>query len=159
MHTGNHHYGPTEQLDSLVGRTIRGIYMGEETIVFVTDAEPVAFTVYGDCCSHSYFYDFYGVSHLLDNGPIIAWEAVALDPGDPGYVTEDNKDNRAGDYGADQVVCYGYRFTTVHPMFGEVSSVFSFRNDSNGYYGGDLADCETPDDLGTLKLLTKDEVG
>lgn len=159
MHTSDHHYGSTERLDSLLGRTIRAIYMGEEALVFVTDAQSVAFTVSGDCCSHSYFYDFYGVRNLLDNGPVIAWEAVDLDPSDPGYVTKGNKDNRAGDYGADQVVCYGYRFTTVHPLFGEVSSVFSFRNDSNGYYGGSLEDSAVPSNLNALKLLTQDEVG
>ena len=158
MRTSNHHYGSTERLDSLLGRTIRAIYMGEKALMFVTDAQSVAFTVWGDCCSHSYFYDFYGVRNLLDNGPVIAWEAVDLDPSDPGYVTEGNKGNRAGDY-ADQVVCYGYRLTTVHPLFGEVSSVFSFRNDSNGYYGGSLEDSTVPDDLSALRLLTQDEVG
>ena len=34
--------------------------------------------------------------------------------------------------------CYGYEIVTEHPTFGEVTCVFSFRNDSNGYYGGSL---------------------
>lgn len=53
----------------------------------------------------------------------------------------------------------GYRLTTVHPKFGEVSSVFSFRNVSNGYYGGWIE----PVDLDVTKAdqikLTDDEVG
>ena len=31
---------------------------------------------------------------------------------------------------------YGYKIVTAHPVFGEVTSVLSFRNSSNGYYGG-----------------------
>ena len=31
---------------------------------------------------------------------------------------------------------YGYAITTESEQFGEMTSVFSFRNSSNGYYGG-----------------------
>jgi len=149
-----------ERLDSLVGRSVNAIRMGDQDLGFITDQGPVGFGVEGDCCSHSYFYDFYGVRNLLDNGPITSWECVALEPGDAGYVTDANRDNKAGEWGADQVQSYGYRLFTVHPQWGEVSSVFSFRNDSNGYYGGYLTCDESgEDEWRLLKLLTDDEPG
>ena len=36
----------------------------------------------------------------------------------------------------EEVQVYGYRITAEHPLFGPVSAVMSFRNTSNGYYGG-----------------------
>ena len=40
--------------------------------------------------------------------------------------------------GSGVVRVYGYRIASDHPTWGEVTAVMSFRNDSNGYYGGEL---------------------
>jgi len=119
---------------SLVGKTVREIWMNEQYLKFVTDQGVVIFEVEGDCCSHSYFFDFYGVANVLGR-EVVDFSSVSLSPGDPGYRPE-TFENGVGDVQYDYVQVYGYRITTEHPSFGHVSAVLSFRNSSNGYYGG-----------------------
>lgn len=120
-------YGDTEELfNSLVGSKIHKVRMNEDYLVFETDNGVKAFTVYGDCCSHSYFYDFYGVQNLLDGGKVTEVGEVSLHPSD--LVVN-------GDDGCLKV--YGYKLTVESVRgLGPVTAVFSFRNSSNGYYGG-----------------------
>ncbi len=115
----------------LVGKKVKEVYMNQEYLKFVTDKGNVVFTVYGDCCSSSYFHDFYGVKKLLENGEVVNFKEVELKEGDYNWVPENHD-------GAECIQCYGYAITTVSPEFGEVTSIFSFRNSSNGYYGGSL---------------------
>lgn len=144
----------------LVGASINEILMSDEFLTFQTDKGSISCQAVGECCSVSYFYDFYGVKNLLENGPVVSFEEIDLSPGDPGYLPG-GYDSTVGydstGFGYFQV--YGYRLTTVHPKFGEVSSVFSFRNVSNGYYGGWI----NPIDLDVTKAeqikLTDDKVG
>lgn len=129
--------------DRLIGANITAIHMNEDYLVFETDKGLMGYRVEGDCCSRSYFHDFYGIRNLLDNGPVTAFEQVSLSPGDPGYqpaTWEKGTGWDAGEY--EDVKVYGFRFTTEHPQFGPVSSVLSFRNASNGYYGGDMQDMD-----------------
>lgn len=131
----------------LNGKTVESIYMSKKVLTFVTDEGPVSFAVAGECCSTSYFFDLYGVANLLGS-VVVGFEKVNLSPGDPGYNKKTYQTKPAGNpkgkaakavkNPASKVFTkvYGYRLTTLHPVFGEVSSVLSFRNDSNGYYGG-----------------------
>lgn len=129
-------YGDYENtLDNLVGKTVEKIYWSEERLVIVTDDGTFAYDVEGDCCSSSYFHDFFGVRNLLDNGPIISVGDVNLHDDDPRFsspVTPQDEDS----YSDESIQVYGYEFVTSHPVFGEMTSVLSFRNSSNGYYGG-----------------------
>lgn len=118
----------------LVGKTVREIWMNEDHLKFVTDQGNVIYEVEGDCCSHSYFHDFYGVANVIGR-EVVAFEQVYLSPGDPGYRRETFEDG-VGNQDWELVRVYGYRITTEHPAFGHVSAVLSFRNRSNGYYGG-----------------------
>lgn len=120
---------------SLIGKTVEKIYMNEEYLTFVTDDGNVSFTVDADCCSYSYFFDFYGVANLLGK-KVTAFESVDLGPGDPGYRKETFGDGDGYVPGGECIQVYGFRITTEHPLFGDVTAIFSFRNDSNGYYGG-----------------------
>lgn len=115
-----------EHLEVLVGKKVQRLFMSDDYLKFQTDGGDFAFRVDGDCCSSSYFYDFYGVENLLKNGPIKAVEEIDL---------KDDGKRRKDD---EEISCYGYRLTTESPEFGEVSSVMSFRNSSNGYYGGSI---------------------
>lgn len=110
-------------LEELVGKVVESVRMNEEYLIFETDDGTFAFTVEGDCCSFSYFYDFHGVKKLLENGPVTSVKEVDLDEIDD------------GSYG-DVTRCYGFQIFTDSDQWGEQTSVFSFRNDSNGYYGG-----------------------
>lgn len=116
-----------EALNQLVGATVKQIFMNENLLRFITDKGSCTFRVTGDCCSQSYFYDFIGVDKLLKNGAIKLIESILLD--EPQDI-----DAAKGEV----VKAYGFRFITEDLEFGEVSSVMSFRNDSNGYYGGSL---------------------
>lgn len=112
--------------ERLIGKKVERIFMNETHLQFVTDQGAITYTVEGDCCSHSYFYDFIGVKKLLENGPIISVKEI--DVGE----SEDN--------GGDYIQKYGFSITTESEKFGEMTSVFSFRNSSNGYYGGRMED-------------------
>jgi hypothetical protein len=110
-------------LEVLVDKKIVEIFMNDDYLVF-TDTEGGfhGFTVEGDCCSHSYFHDFFGVRTLLENGPVVSVKSIDLGSED------------LGDW--DVISCYGFEIVTEHLTWGEQTSVFSFRNSSNGYYGG-----------------------
>jgi hypothetical protein len=142
--------------EEIIGAAVFAIHINEDRLVFETSKGIVAYEVDGDCCSRSYFFDFYGVRNLLDNGPVTAFEEVHLSPGDPGYradTWEKGAGWSEGEY--EDVKVYGFRFTTSHPMFGDVSSVVSFRNSSNGYYGGDMRSIELDSvPSGMLRLQT-----
>lgn len=115
-------------LEDLVGTTVKEIYMDSEHLTFVTDKGDFGFEVEGDCCSSSYFYDFHGVKKLLAGNPIVSVQGVSLE------VSKDEETEE--DYNYDEIQTYGFELVTNDPTFGEVTSVFSFRNASNGYYGG-----------------------
>lgn len=130
-------------LNTLVGKTITRIRWSDDYLLFDTDAGQLGFQVVGDCCSSSYFYDFYGVAHLLNNGPVVSTRAIDLAAHEEDY---------------SKVQCYGYELVTNHPKWGEVTSVFSFRNSSNGYYGGSMDPCTAvPEDK--LRDVEHDQVG
>lgn len=151
--------GPGE-FEALIGARIKAIHMSEEQLIFETDRGPVGYRVEADCCSTSYFHDFYGVANLLAGEPVTGFCAVDLAPGDPGYRPE-TWEQGVGTIvrDAEEVQVYGYRITTVHPVFGEVSAVVSFRNASNGYYGGWMSLMDHPRGGPWLHPVTEDVVG
>jgi hypothetical protein len=130
-------------LDDLIGKSIARIRWSEDHLVFNTsDGAQFAFGVAGDCCSSSYFHDFYGVAHLLNNGPVLSVRAIDLPEFEQDY---------------EHIQCYGHELVTKHPIWGEVTSVFSFRNSSNGYYGGWMYKVDSfPQEL---PEITCDQVG
>lgn len=113
---------------ALIGKKIEKIFFNEENLKFQTNAGNVVLGVDGDCCSTSRFHDFFGVKNLIGH-TITDVKEVPL--------TQDDKKDKREEYD-DSVQCYGYQMTTESEKFGEVTSVFSFRNYSNGYYGGSL---------------------
>ncbi|ATE85016.1 hypothetical protein SEA_BRYANRECYCLES_63 [Streptomyces phage BryanRecycles] len=145
----------SEPLDKVVGATVKRIFWSDDRLILDTDQGAFVYDVEGDCCSHSYFFDLIGVEKLLNNGPIVNLVSHDLDD-------DDIKDD---DYTYTQV--YGYRFETEHPTWGLMSSVVSFRNESNGYYGGwmqlsFIADAIKLDRLladGGFEELTADKIG
>ena len=115
--TGKWEYQPTK---CLVGLDVKRVLVSEETACFIGDAEAVALTVDGECCSTSFWYDVIGADKLIQGGPIVLAEWIDGD--------------RAGtEWG--EVQSYGLRLVTVGP-FGEWTTALSFRNESNGYYDG-----------------------
>src|SRR5699024_11699270 len=99
----------------------------------MTERGGISFAVEGDCCSHSYFHDFYGVADLL-NKELTGFEDVHLQPGDVGY-RSDTGEKGAGAVEYENNEEYGYRFTWENPLFSTRCAVRQFRNISSGYYG------------------------
>lgn len=120
----------------LFGKKVNKIFMNEDYLKFETDKGNVVFSVDSDCCSQSVFYDFYGVKKLLNNGSIVSAKAIELQPSD--IVRGDGYDTDKKSY-QESISVYGFEIVTIDPKLNlEVTSVFSFRNYSNGYYGGNL---------------------
>jgi len=125
----------------LPGKIIKQIFFNENYLRFVTNDKTFTYGVDGDCCSTSYFYDFHGVKKLLAGNPVTEVKECELEPSDivekkdPNYGWTSFTDKKSTD---DSISVYGFQITTLDPEFGEVTSVFSFRNYSNGYYGGEL---------------------
>lgn len=131
-------------MKELIGKKIKKIFMDGEYLKFQTDKGDVLYQVTGDCCSVSYFHDFIGVENLLKNGEVKSVEPIDMS-------TLEATDRKKCCKKCEESEClsyYGFRITTEDPKFGEVSSVLSFRNDSNGYYGGSLDVANSvPEDL------------
>ncbi len=121
-------------VERLIGKTIQKIYLNSVYLKFETDLGNIVFTVDGDCCSHSYFHDFIGVEKLLKGNPVISVNTVEL--------TLEDSPNQVNENDDESIACYGYQLVTEDPALGEVTSVFSFRNSSNGYYGGSLENAD-----------------
>jgi hypothetical protein len=135
-----------ETLKDLVGKKISKIFLNQEYLKFETNEGNFVYTVHGDCCSNSFFYDFYGVKNLLEAGKVKEVKEVELHPTDL-FVIPDKGDNTA---------VYGFSIT-VEPKeddyYGDRTAVFSFRNESNGYYGGWI---EKTEDREVLPEITDD---
>jgi len=114
-------------LASLVGHKVTAVEMSEERLVFTTDVGEFVYEVEGDCCSYSYFYDLIGKEKLIENGPVVSVGTIDLKEPDDEDAERD-----------ECVQVYGFEIVTEHPRWGEQTTVFSFRNASNGYYGGSM---------------------
>lgn len=118
------------EMDGLIGKIIEKIFISDTYICFVTNKGILNFDVYGDCCSTSYFSEFVGVENLLKGTEVKSVEEIP----------EKDCDGFYDEFG----ILYGFRIVT-EDQYGERSAVISFRNDSNGYYGGCLR--KSSDDL------------
>lgn len=135
-------------LSALVGHQITEVWWSSEDVTFVTPDGNARYEVEGDCCSHSYLHDLIGLANLMA-GPVTQVEAVSLGEADLSCSCCRN---------GECIEQYGYRIFTMHPHWGECTTVLSFRNDSNGYYGGSLERCALDDVQPGQRLLTADVV-
>lgn len=125
-------------LELLQNKQIEKILISPEYLKLTTDQGSYAWEAVGGCCSSSYIQDFVGVENLF-KGKIISVEEV-----------EDIKPAESVDY--NEIQYYGVRFNIASEEFGELTAVLSYRNESNGYYGGDL-DPTTPDLIDDDKMM------
>jgi hypothetical protein len=135
------------ELKDLVGKKINKVFINPSHLRFETDGGNFTYTVQGDCCSSSFFYDFYGVKNLLEGGKVKEVKTVELHPTDL-FVIPDKGESTS---------VYGYAITNEQKeddYYGDRTSVFSFRNESNGYYGGWISKVET--EIEVLPEITED---
>jgi hypothetical protein len=108
--------------DKLKGQIIKELNVSETYLYITTKENTYRFTVEGDCCSYSYFYEISNVFQMLDK-KILDIEKIEMpDPESPDEYTS--------------VAAYGYKIITDGGY-----GLVVFRNDSNGYYGGYISDC------------------
>lgn len=115
--------------EGVIGRTLTGIAVSQdgETTLRLTFADGEHYiTTDGDCCSESWWADVIGAA---SNYGGIVQEVRAIDLPYPADDRTRQKEDCA----------YGYDIVTTK---GVVNLVF--RNSSNGYYGGEAFDTETP---------------
>lgn len=106
----------------LLGRTIQGIKIAEDkkAILFVTDGGDIVARTDGDCCSSTW------IEHIelpAMGFPAKVSSAEDLDMPDLG---------QPGEY--EVIAYYGFKITTDKGVI-----VIDYRNESNGYYGGNLS--------------------
>lgn len=130
------------KLKSLIGKTIDKLELNtqsDEFTIHFTDGLYIKFGVEGDCCSHSW------IEHLT--APNDVHGAVITDVFEGGSAAWDNHECVDGKdkYGYVTHVCghdclqvYNTQFDTDRG-----SIILEYRNDSNGYYGGNLTLIDT----------------
>src|ERR1035437_4598555 len=104
------------ELKDLIGNKVTKIFMNQQYLRFNTDQGDFTYEVDGDCCSSSFFYDFYGVKNLIENGKIKEIKTVELMPGD---VLAKNTSS------SDLIQVYGYQITTESTRYNDMTAVFS----------------------------------
>lgn len=111
-----------EESNILVGKTIKAVFLAEDRravkFVLADDSEIVA-RCDADCCSYTWIENFEMPDNML--GTVI--EADGIDMPDQGDME-----------GRDVVRYYGFRIVTERGI-----CTIDYRNDSNGYYGGNLS--------------------
>jgi len=107
---------------ALIGKTIQAIYLADDkmAIRFDVEGDEVIARTDGDCCSHSWIEAVENPEALIGS-PVI--EVRDLDSGE--------RDER--EYG-EVVQHYGFSLSTARG-----TCKLDYRNESNGYYGGNLA--------------------
>jgi uncharacterized protein (TIGR02996 family) len=106
---------------SLVGRTVRQVkFNGDHLLTLLTDEGPIGYRAEGDCCSWSWYYRILNPENLIDQ-KVVAVSEGRTDDVDP--------NDGLGQQEDDQV--YGYCLMTA-----KGATEITFRNSSNGYYGG-----------------------
>lgn len=105
---------------SLVGRTVQEVWLSDDTLTLLTDDGPYSYPAHADCCSESWYYRVLNADRLI--GSVVC--AVAV-----GREDDVNPTDGLGRQESDSV--YGYCLLTE-----KGGCEITFRNSSNGYYGG-----------------------
>ena len=124
---------------NLVGHVINDIFIGsgEDYFLFKGPKIDLCLYGYGDCCSETWFSDVYNADNLRGH------EIISVDEIDSG---ETDKEPERSRQECDNV--YGIRIRTE-----KGTCVLTYRNSSNGYYGGSALVVEKSEDVKFRKIL------
>lgn len=122
-------------MDKLVGKIVLSLSVSHDQwfLVFDTDEGRITYQTEGDCCSETWFADIVGVKALLgEQVRKVEW----VDP--ENYNVQDGRGRQEHDQ------AYGVKLFTDKGICDII-----FRNSSNGYYGGSIAETakNPPEDL------------
>lgn len=118
----------------LLGKRISTVRKSADAtaLAFDTDAGPVAYAAFGDCCSESWFNHVVGLDCLI-GGSVRDVEVL---PEAEAEATRQERD-----------IVYGWR---IHTDKGTAS--VEMRNSSNGYYGGSADPDESASEQATVEV-------
>lgn len=114
----------SDKVNPLIGRTVKDVALATDggAIQFtLDDGTTIIARADGDCCSHTWIAEVQGVDQILDSR-IVAVEEVGS--------TRVNE----GEQGDTVIAFYGCKITSEKGY-----ALLDYRNESNGYYGGNLA--------------------
>lgn len=111
-------------MKELLNQKVKKIEINAEndSLVFITDKEEFVYNAWGDCCSITWFSHIAGIKNLLGQTVTKVIEHKSRDATEEEY--------KEGNY--DDLEIYGFALETK-----KGTCDIEFRNDSNGYYGGD----------------------
>jgi hypothetical protein len=119
------------KLKNTVGKVILNVSLSSDKEYFTLmfqDGTKATFSVEGGCCSSSW------IEHLTVPDPIAG--ATILSAKDGGGVAWDNHECSKSECSHDCLQVYNTTFNTD-----KGNIILEYRNDSNGYYGGSLVEC------------------
>lgn len=139
-------------MKELLNKIIVKVELSEDRETFCfTDADGIRYfyNAYGDCCSSSWFSNITGIKNLLGQKIISVIDREE-------FTDEEQKEAEAeyakeNDYGPESLALYGIILKTD-----KGSCDVEFRNESNGYYGGDCSFGGHEQITEGLKNITKD---
>ena len=128
-----------DSLKRLIGKWVKGILLDADEqhyLGFETDQGEIWFYAEGDCCSESWFAD------IINPGGVIGHQIT-----DARMMGELN----LGDSSRSRQECDWWYGVSIESQGG--ACLVAFRNSSNGYYGGRLADAERPTDRALMNVI------
>ena len=117
------------EADVPLGGRITEIGIDTQYLFINTEQGSVLMAALGGCCSNTMIHDIIGVKKVLNTGPLVSIR--------PTHQASEACENYTEPWD-DCVQNYGLEIVVDHPEYGEVTCVVSYRNNSNGYYGGYL---------------------
>ena len=121
-------------MKEIIGKKINKIEMQGDTILVFTDSENVQYVyeTYGDCCSYSWFSNITGIQNLI--GCIVNLVTEREEFTDFEQRKAESEYLKQNGSEPDALSLYGYSIKTK-----KGTCDIEFRNESNGYYGGECA--------------------
>lgn len=122
----NQYMESADLLSQIIGETVEEISINEDYLkIYTKSNKTFVYEVDGQCCSHSYFSEITNVTSLLAGHKITGIRELEIVYGVEGLRPSEN-DN-------EDVKVYGYLILSDPNL---QPALLTFRNASNGYYGG-----------------------
>lgn len=123
-------------MKELIGKTVEMVLVDEDKngylVFIIKDGAPVVYAIEGDCCSSSWLEDIIGVENF-DGAHVVTAEKKEFSDQDWNEAKGLHADTKPNEWEDDCLQIFGYTLGTDK---GNID--IELRNESNGYYSGDL---------------------
>ena len=114
------------RINPLIGKTLTAIYLSDdnESLKFeFTEGEPLVVGTEGDCCSYTWIENIENPEAVIGSPVLVAEDISMPEATEPSTKIEYH----------DSIAFYGFKISTL-----KGTCTIDYRNNSNGYYGGNL---------------------